>query len=70
MTTERHYRVQNLKCGGCVTKATAALQAVAGVSAAQVDLATQTARVVGDAAPQAVIGALQAVGYPAELKAE
>lgn len=70
MTTERHYRVQNLKCGGCVTKATAAVQAVPGVSVAQLDLATHTARIVGDAAPQAVIGALQAAGYPAELNTE
>ena len=65
---ERQYSVQNLKCGGCVAKATAALQALPGVSAVQVDLASKTARVDGDAAPEAVIGALQAVGYPAELK--
>ena len=70
MTAERHYRVQNLKCGGCVAKATAALQALPGVSDVQVDLAGKTARVNGDAAPEAVIGALQAVGYPAELKTE
>lgn len=70
MTMERQYSVQNLKCGGCVAKATAALQALPGVSDVQVDLAGKTARVNGDAAPEAVIGALQAAGYPAELKTE
>ena len=70
MTMERHYSVPGLKCGGCVAKATAALQALPGVSDVQVDLASKTARVNGDAAPEAVIGALQAAGYPAELKTE
>jgi len=68
MTTEARYTLTGLKCGGCVAKATAALQALPGVTAVQVDLATQSARVAGDIAPAAVIGALQAAGYPAELK--
>ena len=68
MTTETRYTVNGLKCGGCVAKATAVLQAVPGVTAAQVDLATHSARVAGEAAPAAVIAALQAAGYPAELK--
>jgi copper chaperone CopZ len=70
MTTERQYSVQGLKCGGCVVKASAALQALPGVSAARVDLASKTAWVEGDVAPAAVIGALHAAGYPAELKTE
>lgn len=69
MTTETRYTLTGLKCGGCVAKATAALQALPGVTAAQVDLATQTARVQGEVAPAAVIAALHAAGYPAELKA-
>ncbi len=68
MTTETRYTLTGLKCGGCVAKATAALQTLPGVIAAQVDLATQTARVEGEVAPAAVIGALHAAGYPAELK--
>ena len=68
MPTETQYTVQGLKCGGCVAKASAALQALPGVTAAQVDLATQTARVEGDVASAAVIDALQAAGYPAGLK--
>ena len=68
MTTETRYTVNGLKCGGCVTKATSALQALPGVTAAQVDLASKTARVEGKVAPEAVIHALQDVGYPAELK--
>lgn len=68
MTKETRYTLTGLKCGGCVAKATAALQALPGVTAVQVDLATQTARVVGDIAPAAVIDALHAAGYPAELK--
>ena len=68
MPTETRYTLTGLKCGGCVAKATAALQAVPGVTAAQVDLATQTARVEGEVAPVAVIAALNAAGYPAVLK--
>jgi Cu+-exporting ATPase len=68
MTMERQYNVQGLKCGGCVAKASAALQALPGVTAARVDLDSKTARVEGEVAPAAVIGALQAAGYPAELK--
>jgi copper chaperone CopZ len=67
MITETRYTLTGLKCGGCVAKATAALQALPGVTTAQVDLATQTARVEGEAAPTAVIGALNAAGYPAAL---
>ncbi len=70
MTMERRYSVQGLKCGGCVAKATAVLQALPDVAAVQVDLASKTARVEGDVASAAVIGALQAAGYPAELKTE
>lgn len=70
MTTEIRYTVNGLKCGGCVTKATAALQALPGVTAAQVDLASKTARVEGEVAPEAVIRALQGAGYPAERKTE
>jgi len=68
VTTEIRYTVNGLKCGGCVSKATAALQVLPGVIAVQVDLATQTARVAGEVAPATVIGALQAAGYPAEIK--
>jgi len=65
---ERHYAVQGLKCGGCVAKASAALQSLPGVTAVRVDLTSKTARVEGEVAPAAVIAALHAAGYPAELK--
>ncbi len=69
MTKETRYTVNGLKCGGCVSKATVALQALPGVTAAQVDLATKSAVVQGEVAPEAVIRALQGAGYSAELKA-
>ncbi|MBI5612932.1 MAG: cation transporter, partial [Gammaproteobacteria bacterium] len=53
MSTETRYTLTGLKCGGCVAKATAALQALPGVTAAQVDLATHSARVEGEVAPAA-----------------
>jgi Cu+-exporting ATPase len=70
LTMERQYSVQGLKCGGCVAKVSAALQALPGVTAARVDLASKTAWVDGDVAPAVVIGALKAAGYVAELNAQ
>lgn len=62
---ETRYSVQNMKCGGCVAKATAALAKLPGYVGAEFDLKAGTAVVKGDVPSPAVIEALAAVGYPA-----
>ncbi|MCR4301623.1 MAG: heavy-metal-associated domain-containing protein [Sulfuricaulis sp.] len=69
-TTETHYSVSGMKCGGCVAKATEAVSKLPGFVAAQFDLAGKSAVIKGSADPQAVIQALNGVGYPTELKTD
>jgi copper chaperone CopZ len=57
--------ITGMTCGHCVQAVTRALQAVPGVTAAQVDLAQHAARVTGDADPAALIRAVEAEGYEA-----
>ena len=54
-------------CASCVRTIEGALQAVPGVSAAQMNLANRTARVSGQAEPQALIEAVRQAGYQAAL---
>lgn len=62
---ESRYRVQGMKCGGCIAKATDALAKLPGYVAAEFDLKAGTAMVKGDVNPQAVVQALTDAGYPA-----
>ncbi len=64
---ETHYSVQRMKCGGCIAKATAALSSLPGYVSADFDLKSGTAVIKGDVAPQAVVNALNNVGYPAQV---
>ncbi|UWQ14901.1 heavy metal translocating P-type ATPase [Aliiroseovarius sp. M344] len=59
--------LENLSCASCVGRAERALTAVDGVSAAPVNLATETARVEfsAPATADALAGALDRAGYPA-----
>ncbi|GAA6182026.1 heavy metal translocating P-type ATPase [Shimia sp. NS0008-38b] len=59
------FQIEGLSCAGCVARAEKALGGAAGVQAAQVNLADETARVDVDGALQDVVGALQKAGYPA-----
>lgn len=61
---ETQYRVNGMKCGGCVANVEQALKAVAGVVGVRVDLAQGLVRVRGEANAQAVIVALNQAGYP------
>ena len=59
------FDIDGLSCAGCVARAERALSAVPGVGDARVNLALRRADVTGTAAPEALAGALDAVGYPA-----
>lgn len=60
------YGVDNLHCGGCVGRAEAAMMAVPGVIAAQINLVTKRAIVTADAGldTQALVLRLAQAGYP------
>lgn len=66
--TETRFEVKGMKCSGCVAKAKEAIQSVAGITEAVVDLAEKSAVVKGNADPQAIIEALRKAGYPAVVK--
>lgn len=62
---ESSYSVRGMKCGGCVAKATAVLSRLPGYVTAEFDLRAGTAVVRGGVDPQAVVKALNSLGYPA-----
>ena len=67
MTVQRlDFEIDGLSCAGCVSRAETAMKGVSGVSGAEVNLATKSARVAlegGDA--REVSHALDTAGYPA-----
>lgn len=71
MTVQRlDFEIDGLSCAGCVGRAERAISSVSGVTGAEVNLATRSARVALDGAnargvSEAINGALKAAGYPA-----
>ncbi len=62
------FNVEKMMCGGCVSNVTQKLEALEGVTAAQVDLASASAEVEGTVDAQTVIDTLTAAGYPTRLQ--
>lgn len=60
-------QVGGMTCEHCVRAVTKALEAVAGVEIAEVNLAGGRARVDGEADPQALLRAVEKEGYEAKL---
>ncbi|MCF4166224.1 cadmium-translocating P-type ATPase [Zavarzinia compransoris] len=67
MTTSRTatLRIEGMTCASCVARVEKALKAVPGVADATVNLATEIARVAGDAPTAALIEAVEDAGYDA-----
>ena len=63
----RELVVEGMTCASCVARVERALTAVPGVTAASVNLATESARVEGPADPAALVAAGKAAGYAARL---
>lgn len=61
--------VQGMSCGSCVKHVSEALAAIAGVEGVAVDLAAGRVRVTGEPLSAALLAALDAAGYPAQLAA-
>ncbi len=59
--------ITGMMCAGCVSSVETALQSVAGVTEANVNLAERTAQVKGDVDPAALVQAVKAAGYTAAV---
>ncbi len=59
--------ISGMMCAGCVSAVEKALQSVAGVTQANVNLAERTAMITGDVDPAAVVKAVKAAGYAAAI---
>lgn len=59
--------IDGMTCASCVARVERALTAIPGVTGATVNLATESARVEGPAAPAALLSAIQKAGYTAHL---
>jgi copper chaperone len=62
-------KVEGMSCGSCVKHIKEALAPLAGVEAVEVDLAAGQVRVTGTPTSAALLAALDAAGYPAQLLA-
>ncbi|XKE45062.1 heavy metal translocating P-type ATPase [Halomonas organivorans] len=62
----RRLSIQGMTCAGCVKSVRQALERTPGVDMATVNLANHTAQIRGSADDQALIAAVEAVGYGAE----
>ena len=61
-------QVTGMSCGHCVAAVTKALKAVPRTQDAQVDLASGSATVQGNAAPEALVKAVADEGYGVTVK--
>jgi copper chaperone CopZ len=59
-----HLRITGMTCGSCVGRVERALKDVRGVTGAEVNLATGSARITGTPDLREIAAALDAVGYP------
>ncbi|MEX2533210.1 MAG: heavy metal-associated domain-containing protein [Nitriliruptoraceae bacterium] len=57
------YTVPDVTCNHCKASIESALHGVAGVTAAEVDVAAQTVSVTGDVAPETVLQTIRDAGY-------
>lgn len=59
--------VPDMTCGHCKASVLSALSSLPDAGTVEVDLSTKTVTVSGPAAPDALIRALDAVGFPANV---
>ncbi len=64
------FKVRGMTCSGCSNGVARTVGALEGVTSCEVDLATETARVLFDAAittPRRIIERIQQMGYDAKM---
>ena len=59
------FQVEKMKCGGCASQVTKAIQSVDTAAKVDIDLASKTARVDSNADMKLLTAAVTAAGYPA-----
>lgn len=67
MASERQLLIDGMHCAACVRRVEKALAKVEGVTFASVNLADQTAFVQGEANPNAMVQAVEKIGFGAEI---
>jgi len=67
MSEQYFFKVNGMKCGGCVASVEKAVQALAGVESVEVDLESAMASVKGSASSEEVISAIDSAGFNAIL---
>lgn len=67
-TMKQEFKIEGMACTHCSGRVDAAIRALPGVTAVNVDLASGTAVVEGDVAPETVIETVTAAGYPTQKK--
>ena len=67
MQKETLYRVNGMKCQGCVAAVKDVITRLPACIDVRVDLDAGTALVAGDVDPQSVISAVSDAGYPTEV---
>jgi copper chaperone CopZ len=66
-TSRQHkLKIPGMHCAGCIRTVEAALKRVPGTQKVRVDYLRKEAMVAGEAPLEALLGELQAVGYPAQ----
>ncbi|WP_130834273.1 copper-exporting P-type ATPase CopA [[Erwinia] mediterraneensis] len=65
-----HLLIDGMSCASCVSRVERALQQVAGVSQARVNLGERSALVLGSADPQTLVAAVEEAGYGAQFVAD
>ncbi len=68
MSSIINLKVTGMTCNHCVMHTKKALEAVAGVENADVNLEAGSAKVTGTAEPDALINAVKEAGYSAEVE--
>ncbi|HYM14273.1 MAG TPA: heavy metal-associated domain-containing protein [Dehalococcoidia bacterium] len=63
------FDVKGMTCDNCVHHVTEAVRGVAGVTATEVSLATNSAKVEGEFDAQQIIAAIEEEGYEAKVHA-
>ena len=65
MSAQYYFKVNGMKCDGCVNNVENAIKKLPGIESVEVDLETAMAVVKGVASAQSVGGAIDAAGYNA-----
>ncbi len=60
----KQYKIENMKCMGCISTVKKALEEVPGVESAEVDLESALATIEGDVDQAIILQVLREVGYP------